>query len=446
MIFREEGLQKMLNFQELDDENVSDENDEESNDDDDESSFDQKSFLEEFGELISDRRIKKAKRMVTPQIIERLHCGCCITETFVYNLCQPSGPDDPELLKYFIELGIPIGNHDLFSAVCGQKTEILRFLLDQGLDVNAYHFDYPLSPLRQAFTFVNGNETSDHSFYRTLIDAGAKMPDTTPGVPYDARKFFEKRTKTRALTIVVLGFAKCKSSVLGQYNGRNVLEMIGRCVWETRGHVLNFVYFKLCLLSDRIDDLKKMLTTQNITDVGESGSTIDYLCKFGPNNRELTKHFLRLGAPTRDHDLFTAVYHEKHEVLRALLDHGLNVDTTPMRKITPLGVVFLNFNQVDAACCKVLIDAGAQISNTEKEVRFRGGHVPRPATSFVKTRIATRATSMAMLQLARRRSQVFGGYNGREVLEMIARCVWETRGHTQEKPKTRTTKRTKKNK
>lgn len=52
------------------------------------------------------------------------------------------------------------------------------------------------------------------------------------------------------------------------------------------------------------------------------------------------------------------------------------------------------------------------------------------AKEFIDARSAARSVSIVFLWLGRSNRRVFG--NGKDVMRMVPRCIWETRGHTSE--------------
>lgn len=145
-------------------------------------------------------------------------------------LCH-CGPDDPSLLEYVVSIGADFESDcgflpPLHVAALRGKTKILRKLLDYGISPNQQdkHF---MVPLQEAFL---GDK---NACVKVLVDAGADIINASPQWVLE---FMAAREKVRVACIVVLGLLKTKSQSVGDRNGKDVLRMIGRCLWETRGH------------------------------------------------------------------------------------------------------------------------------------------------------------------------------------------------------------------
>lgn len=105
--------------------------------------------------------------------------------------------------------------------------------------------------------------------------------------------------------------------------------------------------------------------------------------------------------------------------VRLFIDHGYPVDTINAYGETPLFCALYNSAY---ACAVVLLDAGAKPGMRN----VKGTQIPKWAHRFVAARINARAAAIAVLCLTRVGSRVVGN-NGRDVLRIIARCVWSTR-------------------
>lgn len=73
----------------------------------------------------------------------------------------------------------------------------------------------------------------------TLLDAGAKLKHVVDVlyIPQWVRDFVSNRKKRRKESLAVLTLLKRKSIILAE-NGKDVLQIIARCVWGKRGHAL----------------------------------------------------------------------------------------------------------------------------------------------------------------------------------------------------------------
>lgn len=147
-----------------------------------------------------------------------------------------NGPDNPEMLRRLMDLGVPL--HDkrtptpIFEAVASNKTKLVRFLLDIGTHVDTRSNDGNTA-LDYALMLPVGKEC-----VRLLLDAGANIQKLHNGIPQWAHEFIETRKKVRDAAIVVLGVLRCCGANAKMLcgNGKDVLCVIARGVWSTRGH------------------------------------------------------------------------------------------------------------------------------------------------------------------------------------------------------------------
>jgi ankyrin repeat protein len=105
------------------------------------------------------------------------------------------------------------------------------------------------------------------------------------------------------------------------------------------------------------------------------------------------------------------------EVAYLLLDAGSDVNAVDYWGRTPLYWAIFSEKHV---LSKLFLDRGARLD------LVKSLPIPEWATAFVACRNACRSSCYAMLELARRRSNVIGG-NRRDVLGLIARLVWASR-------------------
>ena len=127
-------------------------------------------------------------------------------------------------------------------------------------------------------------------------------------------------------------------------------------------------------------------------------------------------------AGKRQSPLHWAAYWGKPRLLRALLDLGTPVDILYERGRTPLLFALVS-KKVE--CARLLLDAGAQLRLVTENNYCT---IPQWARDFASAREHARAASLAMLGLLRCGSRVVGRSNGIDVLRVVARCVWGTRG------------------
>lgn len=126
-----------------------------------------------------------------------------------------SGPDDPELLQQFLD----IGNHNpVHSAAENNKPRLLRYLIQLGFYVNEIEVGWvSKTPL---------DDTDYTQIAMLLLDAGAHCFD-----PTKERKWITElrasRESVRLCTIATMG-------ALGK-KWRDVSRIIGRAIWANRG-------------------------------------------------------------------------------------------------------------------------------------------------------------------------------------------------------------------
>lgn len=200
--------------------------------------------LREFGNCLERGDEVQAWSLISPQNVKCVdHMGhgvlsyvCCFTEN-----------DDPTIIHHCIGKGASIdtdshGKRLSLLHITAQKgkNKMLRALLDFGvLDVNGHDRD-GRTPLYHTF------RRGDTKCARVLLDAGARSTfvkewQTTFFIESRGQEFVIAREMARLAAVTVMGVARCKSIVLSG-NGKNVLWLIARCVWETRGHQDNWTH------------------------------------------------------------------------------------------------------------------------------------------------------------------------------------------------------------
>lgn len=177
-----------------------------------------------------------AKSIITKDnIFDRDSHGDCV---LVY-LCW-LGPDDPDLLYHFLHLAgeFPFNKIGYFSpaqmAARENKPKLLRALLDVNIEyINYTSSWHGATPFQ--YCYLTDQDTRGFECVRVLVDAGAKLPDPD-GIGPILQIFITKRIETRSAAIAILCLKCCRSSVLSGGNGGDVLRVIARCVWSTRGY------------------------------------------------------------------------------------------------------------------------------------------------------------------------------------------------------------------
>lgn len=185
----------------------------------------------DFGLLIRvlvNKNVEDVKQYITPVNVHDVDEEGDEVAWYIFNY----GPDDPSLVSYLVECGYHANeNKMVLRAIRSNKPKILRALLD----------DYSVSPkndwLETAILYHNTH------IIRVLIDAGVSVtvPVTSHSwsiqYPEFINRFITKRNHTRTISVIVIGLKTlCARSDALQGNGKDVLVMIARCIWSTRGH------------------------------------------------------------------------------------------------------------------------------------------------------------------------------------------------------------------
>lgn len=193
---------------------------------------------------------------------------------------------------------------------------------------------------------------------------------------------------------------------------------------------LDFAELRNHLVWGRINSAKRMVTSQNVLCVDDDGITvIQAYCMCGPDDANVLRHFMDLGATlswtTNYSPLCLAAQRGSKEITRALLTVGACVDEKGGCDVTPLDIAIYYVMKANRRyyshrnCALLLIDAGANISLVRDTI-------PKWALDFVEARNKARGGSLVIMGLVMCRSRSIG-QNGKDVLKMIARCVWKER-------------------
>lgn len=188
-----------------------------------------KGFFDTLQVLFKAKDIDAIKRHVTPETaLIKDDCNCnFMWYFFVY------GWDNIELLHYFLDCGEvvtqPLDSYwSLQKALIRGMFQVFYELLFRlKIDVNYVHLGYTsLDDIRRRY----GGSIWQQ---KILLDVGARYVREPP--EDWAQTFLAQREQSRMNAVLILGFKQCGSKVLGA-NGRDVLRMIGRCIWSIRGH------------------------------------------------------------------------------------------------------------------------------------------------------------------------------------------------------------------
>ena len=191
--------------------------------------------------------------------------------------------------------------------------------------------------------------------------------------------------------------------------------------------MLNFDAFEEYLSDDNVDAAKSIVTPANAQArrARDGYGVVFYLCWYGPNDPGLLHHFVKLGATLeldsafiRDSPLHAAAFRGNYKQMRALLDLGVPVDIFCSYNYTPL---YYSLGYQKRKCTRLLLDAGAKLGCAKQDL------VPNWVYDFVTKREQTRTFSVIILGLLRCNSKVTG-QNGKDILRIVARCLWGLRG------------------
>lgn len=191
-----------------------------------------------------------------------------------------------------------------------------------------------------------------------------------------------------------------------------------------------FLKFANCLKYNDIDAAKQLVTCLNVNDRAPHIDVIDCICSDGPDNPALLRYFMDLGYVFKHESLlfsssplYVAATHCKPNLLRALID---------MRKPeqfvldAALGFALLDDDRYhkNRLCACILVDAGARRDETKWRYLLSSDWV----YDFATARKNARTASLIVLSIKRLHSGIIG-INANDVLRIIARCIWSTRGH-----------------
>lgn len=176
----------------------------------------------EFIDCLSSDKVAKAITMVTTRNMHSRYLNRGVVSVFCEN-----GPDDPELLRHFVGLSAVdvLGANSLHWAASSNKPRVLRALIDMGGNVNLQNTHDGSSPLE--WTSVVHYECA-----KVLLDAGAKCKMNCMS-SWEWKKFLSHREKARIATIAILCLPRCQQLLS---KSKDVLRIVARCVWSTRGH------------------------------------------------------------------------------------------------------------------------------------------------------------------------------------------------------------------
>jgi hypothetical protein len=204
---------------------------------------------------------------------------------------------------------------------------------------------------------------------------------------------------------------------------------------EDKG-VLDFHALESLIQSGQYAKAKSIVTPNNVHSRDEYGrGVVLHLCEVGivPKDEELEllRHYMEQGATLElDQEysvLHTAAFQRKPWLLRKILDLGFPIDYTDFCGRTVLRYIFMWYPSKDPTgmckiCIQILLDAGAAIPiETDWPP-------PQWVPEFIANRESARTSAIAVLGALSCRSRVLGPLNGIDVLRIVSRCIWESRG------------------
>lgn len=182
-----------------------------------------------FVDLLLDGQTDTVKEMLTTANVKLSdHVGCGV----VWHICYYQTNDDTDLLRHALSLGAPLVQcgsgywSALHNVTRKNQPKKARMLIDFGMDPNiTIRNETPLQ------------WTCNKLCMKVLLDAGANptRPKGSIEIQTWIYDFLESRQQKREVAIAVLGLKQCESHIIGRFNGVNVLQLIARCIWATRG-------------------------------------------------------------------------------------------------------------------------------------------------------------------------------------------------------------------
>lgn len=207
-------------------------------------------------------------------------------------------------------------------------------------------------------------------------------------------------------------------------------------------HPIDFMYLEKALSEDDVEGVKRHVTRHNVNNVNTSEvGVVSYVCSYGVDDRdELIMYFVELGISHHLLENITSYFwgtmhraaiRSKTNIMKALINLGVPVDSNGKnKKSTPLFHALLshmypNTNEKKKTVI-FLLDHGANPDLIEEKELL-----PQYARDFINHRQTTRHASIIILGLHRcynGRKNVLQ-HNGKDVLSMIARCLWSLLGN-----------------
>lgn len=192
---------------------------------------------------------------------------------------------------------------------------------------------------------------------------------------------------------------------------------------------IDFELLPKAFQSNDIEAIKRIVTCRNVNDVDKNfAGVVHYACLFGTDDPSALFYFASIGIhkgllENQNEGFFAPLHrcamHGKFQLVKALVQLGVSVNLRDSGK-TPLDCL-LSLQVGETKMCMQLLDMGATSS-------FLVDDDDNLLCAFVHHREATRQASIIVLGLHRCCCPETLQHNGKDVLSMIARCLWSMRG------------------
>lgn len=188
------------------------------------------SFADVHHLLLVDQIVSLKQLIISePAIVKTRNAGGA---TLVDNILSFQQKDDPELLHFVLDMEPEMDVDVLERAFASNKPNMLRALIDRGfMKTHKWKTEFVL------------NQVLCHNHWwrcvKVILDAGATntidVCKVWCGRNAIVEPFLNAREKARHVACVMLYVAKTKTKTLCG-NGKDVMRMIARVVWESRAH------------------------------------------------------------------------------------------------------------------------------------------------------------------------------------------------------------------
>lgn len=195
-------------------------------------------MLLQFKRLLAERDLCGLKQMMTMSPDFFFHYPCdTVDGSGIFRWICSEGPDDPEIISYFIGLDVNLmdesGWHAIHYAALFGKPNLVLYLLNN------------VPECAKLTASVVGRSVLDICLYKQMICCFAVLIDrgvTIHGYHVSdwatdfLKQLQEARHFARRRAVIVCGLLRCRACVM-RGNGVDILRMIARCIWSYRGLV-----------------------------------------------------------------------------------------------------------------------------------------------------------------------------------------------------------------